>query len=212
MIRVVGTLALSLTVLMWSSARAADVVHPNAMAICSIIIREMSEGKVSLEKAEEMALAIANAGNRHFGRVTCGDMWLYMAIVHVESGFRNNIINEHNCRGMFQVHAPSWARKFGVRYADLLDIDINADCGIQVFKYYLNLYKKVVPALSAYNSDHPRAAMGYAWAVLGARQKIKKRYVQLHKAFKEERTMASKSQGQRLSQAGDSEAPPSPPK
>lgn len=211
MIRVVGTLALLVTVLPWSAALAADVVHPNAMAICSIIIREMTEGKIGLERAGEISLAIANAGNRHFGRVTCGDMWLYMAIVHVESGFRNNVINEQNCRGMFQIHAPSWARKFGIRYADLLDVDVNADCGIQVYKYYLNLYKKVVPALSAYNSDHPRAAIGYAWAVLGARQKIKKRYVELHKTFKEERMIAFRPPAQPLSQPG-TDGPSSPSK
>jgi hypothetical protein len=193
--------------------RAADIVHPNAMSICSIIIREMSEGKIAPDKAQEISLAIANAGNRHFGRVTCGDMWLYMAIAHVESGFKSNIINTQNCRGMFQIHAPSWARKFGIQYSDLLDVDVNADCGIQVFKYYLHLYKKVVPALSAYNSDHPGAAINYAWAVLSARQRIKKRYLQLHRAFKEETRVASKSNlPETPSQTGHPDAPLSPPK
>ncbi len=56
-----------------------------------------------------------------FRKSNLRDMWLYMAIVYVESGFRNNIINEQNCRGMFQIHAPSWAGKFGIRYADLLE-------------------------------------------------------------------------------------------
>jgi Transglycosylase SLT domain len=174
-------------------ARAADIVCPNAIPICSIIIREMSDGSVSPDKAEEIALAIANAANRHFGRVTCGDMWLYMAIAYVESGFRSHIINSQNCRGIFQIHAPSWARKFGVRYSDLLNIEVNADCGIRVYKYYLGLYKKVIPALSAYNSDHPRAAMNYAWAVLSTRRRIKRRYVALYRAFKEETRMAAKS-------------------
>lgn len=164
-------------------ASGAPTVHRNAISICSIIINEMTEGKISPQKAREISLAIADAGNRHFGRVTCGDMWLYMAIVYVESGFRNNIVNHTNCRGMFQVHAPSWARKFGVRYADLLDLRTNADCGIRVFKYYLEQYKRIAPALSAYNSDHPRAAMGYALAVLATRKRIKKRYASLYRAF-----------------------------
>jgi len=155
------------------------------MDVCGIIINEMTEGRVNHKHARQMALAIAEAGNRHFGRVTCGDMWLYMAIVYVESGFRNNIVNHENCRGMFQVHAPSWARKFGLRYADLLDLQTNADSGLRVLKYYLQLYKSVVPALSAYNSDDPRAATGYAMAVLGARKRIKKRYTELHRTFQD---------------------------
>ena len=92
---------------------AGGVVQKDALPICSLIITELSEGRVSLHQARQISLAIALAGNRHFGKVTCGDMWLYMALVHVESGFRNNIVNEYNCRGMFQIHAPSWARKFG---------------------------------------------------------------------------------------------------
>jgi hypothetical protein len=178
-------IALLVAVGMSIDARGSERVHNNAMPICAIIINEMSEGKISRQKGEEISLAIARAGNKYFGRVTCGDMWLYMALVHVESGFRNNVINYYNCRGMFQVHAPSWARKFGLRYADLLDLETNADCGVRVFKYYLDLYREVVPALSAYNSDHPRAALGYARAVLYTRIRIKKRYAQLYQAFKE---------------------------
>lgn len=167
----------------------------------------MSEGKISNAKAKEISLAIAQAGNKNFGRVTCGDMWLYMAIVHVESGFRNNIINSENCRGMFQVHAPSWARKFGLRYVDLLDLQTNADCGIWVFKYYLQQYKNLVPTLSAYNSDHPRAATGYARAVLGARKKIQRRYTELYKIFREEKKIASNQSPTELSKP---EAPNTP--
>ena len=171
---------------------ANDEVNPYAIPICAAIINEMTEGRISLSKAKEISLAIAYAGNKHFGKVTCGDMWLYMAIVHVESGFKNNIINYHNCRGMFQVHAPSWASKFGLKYADLLDLQTNADCGVAVFKYYLELYKTLVSALSAYNSDHPGAARGYAWAVLGTRKKIKKRYTELYREY---RAMAALSPG-----------------
>ena len=137
-------------------------VQTNGIAICSVIINEMSEGKVSLKQAKEIATAIANASNKYFGRVTCGDMWLFMSIVFVESGFRNNIINYRNCRGMFQIHAPSWGSKFRIRYSDLLNLQTNADCGVQVFKYYLSLYGDLLPALSAYNSDHPTMARGYA--------------------------------------------------
>lgn len=168
----------------------SGAVYPYAIPICAVIINEMSDGKVSLKDAREVALAIARAGNKHFGRVTCGDMWLYMAIVYVESGFKNNIINEQNCHGMFQIHAPSWARKFGLHYSDLLKLQTNADCGVGVFKYYLHLYKTVVPALSAYNSDHPRAATGYAWAVLAARKKIKRRYTELYHVVHEGKRVA----------------------
>ena len=164
---------------------ANDEPNPYAIPICAAIINEMTEGKISVSKAKEISLAIAQAGNKHFGKVTCGDMWLYMAIVYVESGFKNNIINYQNCRGMFQVHAPSWASKFGLKYADLLDLQTNADCGVAVFKYYLELYKTLVSALSAYNSDHPGAARGYAWAVLGTRKKIRKRYTELYREYKE---------------------------
>jgi hypothetical protein len=168
-----------------------DMVNPYAVPLCSVIIGEMTEGKVSPERARQISLAVAQAANRHFGKVTCGDMWLYMAIIHVESNFRNNLVNYYNCRGMFQVHAPSWARKFGLKYSDLLDLDTNADCGIRVFKYYLDLYKLLVPALSAYNSDHPRAAVGYASAVLNTRKKIKKRYTQLYKRLEASKTIAA---------------------
>jgi len=174
-----------------ASWAAEDKVNPYAMPLCSIIISEMTEGKIGPDRAHEISRAIAQAGNKHFGRVTCGDMWLYMAIIHVESNFRNNLVNYHNCRGMFQVHAPSWARKFGLKYADLLDLETNADCGIRVFKYYLDLYKLLVPALSAYNSDHPRAAVGYASAVLNTRKKIKKRYTQLYKKLEASKTVAA---------------------
>ncbi|MBI4961986.1 MAG: lytic transglycosylase domain-containing protein [Desulfomonile tiedjei] len=173
----------------------AERVHPHAMTICAIIINEMTEGKISQDKAKQISLAIAHAGNRHFGRVTCGDMWLYMAMVYIESGFKNNIVNELNCRGMFQVHAPSWARKFGLTYGDLLDLHTNADSGIRVFKYYLELYKKTVPALSAYNSDDPRAATGYARAVLNTRLKIKKRYTELYRALHDEQVVAFNPNG-----------------
>lgn len=165
-------------------ASYAAVVHHNAMSICAIIINELTEGRISVTEARQISLAIAEAGNRHFGRVTCNDMWLYMAIAYVESGFKKNVVNHYNCRGMFQIHAPSWARKFGVRYSDLLDIETNADIGVQVYKYYLETYKYVIPALSAYNSDHPGAARGYARAVLNARKRIQKRYTELYRAFK----------------------------
>ncbi len=192
------------------SALGAGVVQSDALTICSVIINEMTEGKVSNDRAREISLAIAQAGNKYFGRVTCGDMWLYMAIVHVESGFRNNIINGQNCRGMFQVHAPSWARKFGLRYADLLNLQTNADCGVRVFKYYLDQYKRLVPALSAYNSDHPWAAIGYARAVLGTRRRIRKRYIELHKAMKDGKMIASNPSPSHLSRTDSPNTFPPP--
>ena len=181
--RIVGVVVFFCLFVYPAAASDASRVYPYAIPIFAVIINEMSDGKVNLDQARDMALAIARAGNGHFGRVTCGDMWLYMAIVYVESGFKTNIVNEQNCRGLFQVHAPSWARKFGVGYADLLDMKVNAHCGIGVFKYYLHLYKGLVPTLSAYNSDHPRAAVGYASAVLSARNRIKIRYTALYHAL-----------------------------
>ncbi|MGC8602238.1 MAG: lytic transglycosylase domain-containing protein [Desulfomonilaceae bacterium] len=163
--------------------KSAAKVQTNGIAICSVIIYEMTEGKVSLKSAKEMATAIANAGNKHFGKITVGDMWLFMSIVFVESGFRNNIINRQNCRGMFQIHAPSWASKFGVRHSDLLNLQINADCGVKIFKYYLSIYRSIIPALSAYNSDHPSAAKRYAWMVLSVRNRIKNRYRQIYRLY-----------------------------
>jgi hypothetical protein len=160
---------------------AQERIYPYAIPICSVIINEMTEEKINLERSTEIAHAIAEAGNVHFDRVTCGDMWLYMAIVFVESGFRNNIINYQNCWGMFQVHAPSWAGKFGIHYEDLLDPEINAHCGVGVFKYYLDLYKTPRYALSAYNSDHPTASLGYAAAVLATRERIKRRFLELYR-------------------------------
>jgi hypothetical protein len=166
-------------------------VHRHGITICSLIICELTEGRISKKEAREISLAIARAGNKHFGKTTCGDMWLYMAIAYVESGFRNDVVNHLNCRGMFQVHAPSWARKCGVTYKDLLKKEINADVGVRVFKYYLQLYKKLVPTLSAYNSDHPRAGRRYARAVLGAKKRIKKRYEQLYRSFNASSAVAS---------------------
>ncbi len=181
----------SLIQLIPMAAHGDGRLNPDAMPICSLIITEMTEGRIDLKNAHQISAAIARAGNRHFGKVTCGDMWLYMAIVHVESGFRTNIVNNQNCRGMFQIHAPSWANKFGLRYADLLDPETNADCGVRVFKYYLRLYKRVVPALSAYNSDHPAVSTNYALAVLSTRKKIMKRYVQIYRALSEARIAAA---------------------
>ncbi len=162
-------------------ASAQEKAHPIALDIFSQIIFEMAEGKLTAAQSQQTASTIANAANKYFNRVTCGDMWLYLAMVYIESGFRNNIINHHNCHGMFQVHAPSWARKFHVRYADLLDLRVNAECGIQIFKYYLEMYGNVVHALSAYNSDHPRASTGYARAVLATRDKIKRQYIRIYR-------------------------------
>lgn len=174
-------------------ASAQEKAHPNALAIFSQIIHEMADGKLNMKQSQDTALAIASAGNKYFNRVTCGDMWLYLAIVYIESGFRNNIVNYQKCHGMFQVHAPSWARKFNVRYADLFDLRVNAECGIQIFKYYLEMYGNVVPALSAYNSDHPSASTGYARAVLATREKIRKRYIQLYRIHRDTPLLAAAS-------------------
>lgn len=174
---------------------AQEKAQPNALAICSVIIHEMSEGKLSLRQSYDTASAIANAGNKYFEKITCGDMWLLMAIVHVESGFRNNIVNHRNCRGMFQVHAPSWANKFGLRQSDLLDLRVNAECGVQIFKYYLEMYGHVAPALSAYNSDDPNAAMRYARAVMATRQKIKRRHIQLFRTYRDKPLLAAVAAG-----------------
>ncbi len=176
----------------WYQDATAARVHRHGMDICSMIIMEMTNGRVAPDNAKEISLAIARAGNKHFGRVTCGDMWLFLAIVYVESGFRNNVVNHRNCRGMFQVHAPSWARKFGLSYRDLLNPENNADAGLRVLKYYLALYKDIVPALSAYNSDHPRAAQRYARAVLATRKWIKKRYTELYVGFNRQEKAATR--------------------
>lgn len=187
--RVAAPLVLVSVLLAGPGPSYSGQVHTNGLTICSVIINEMTNGQIALDEAREISEAIANAANKHFGRVTCGEMWLYMAIAYVESGFRNNVVNYLNCRGMFQVHAPSWARKFGLTYKDLLVPDTNADAGIRVFKYYLERYKRVVPALSAYNSDHPEAATGYARAVLLTRLKIKKRYTELYRSFRKAETL-----------------------
>ncbi|MGD9819782.1 MAG: lytic transglycosylase domain-containing protein [Desulfomonilaceae bacterium] len=189
-LKIAPVLALLLFLSVGPSA-AQEKEQPNALAICSVIINEMTEGRLSLRQSYDVASAIAHAANKYFHRVTCGDMWLYMAIVYVESGFKNNIVNYKNCRGMFQVHAPSWASKFSVRYADLLDLRVNAECGVQIFKYYLELYGNVIPALSAYNSDHPHAARGYARAVLSERERINKRYIQLYNAYRDSPMLAA---------------------
>jgi hypothetical protein len=164
-------------------------VHQHGITICSIIINELTEGRVELKQARRLATAIASAANKHFGRVTCGEMWLFLSIVHVESGFKTDVVNHKNCWGMFQVHAPSWARKFGYKYRQLRNPEVNADAGVRVFKYYLDRYKKLDQALSAYNSDHPHAARGYVLAVLGTKRRIKKRYTQLYLTFRKLDTM-----------------------
>lgn len=169
------------------SASAAPRYNPDALIICAQIISELTEGRLNTKDAEAISLAIAEAANKTFGSVTAGDMWLYMAIAYIESGFKVNVINYQNCRGMFQIHAPSWASKFGVKYAELLNPKTNAEIGIRVFKYYLTLYKHIIPTLSAYNSDHPRAATGYAYAVLNIRKRIMKRYVEIYRSLHESR-------------------------
>ncbi len=188
---VVPVLVLVLLIIAPFQALADKRVHQNGLTICSIIINELTEGRVSLEKAKRISTAIGNAGNRHFGRVTCGDMWLYLAMVQVESGFRTNVVNYRNCRGMFQVHAPSWARKFGIKYNDLLDPQVNADAGIRVFKYYLERYGTLPMALSAYNCDNPRGARRYVRAVMGLRSRIKTRYTQLYQNLQRRETMTA---------------------
>ncbi len=169
------------------SANASARYNPDALPICAQIISELTEGRLTLKEAEDISRIIAEAANKHFGSVTAGDMWLYMAIAYIESGFKVNVINYQNCRGMFQIHAPSWASKFGVKYGELLNPRTNAEIGILVFKYYLDLYKHIIPTLSAYNSDHPRAAIGYAHAVLNIRKKIMKRYVELYQRLHQSR-------------------------
>jgi soluble lytic murein transglycosylase-like protein len=150
----------------------------------------MTEGRVAPQQAGVISAAIARAVHNHFGRVTCGDMWLYMAIAFVESGFRSNIINYKNCWGIFQVHGPSWAHKFGMNQRDLLDPHKNADAGVRVFKYYLERHGSMIPALSAYNSDHPSAATRYARAVLYTRFRIKQRYTKLYWSSREVENIA----------------------
>jgi len=169
------------------SASAPPRYNPDALHICAQIISELTEGRLTTKDGEDISRAIAEAANKHFGSVTAGDMWLYMAIVYIESGFKVKVVNYQNCRGMFQIHAPSWASKFGVKYGELLNPRTNAEIGVLVFKYYLGLYKHIIPTLSAYNSDHPRAAIGYAHAVLNIRKKIMKRYVHIYQGLHQSR-------------------------
>ena len=70
---------------------------------------------------------------------------------------------------------------------------MNAECGVQIFKYYLEMYGNLVHALSAYNSDHPRASTGYARAVLATREKIRKRYIQLYRIHRDTPILAAAS-------------------
>ena len=184
---IIPIILLSSLLVIPNTAAGSHKVHRDGLTICAMIIEELTEGRVDLKTGQALSLAIARAGNKHFGRVTCGDMWLYLALAHVESGFRSNVINHLNCRGIFQVHAPSWAPKFGLKYRDLLDPAINADTGIGVFKYYLHRYGGIVPALCAYNSDNPRASRGFARAVLSTRDRIRKRYAQLYRTLRDSR-------------------------
>ncbi len=80
--RIVGVVLLFCLSVIPAAAKETVGVYPYAIPICAVIINEMTEGKVNLDQAREISLAIARAANRHFGRVTCGDMWLYMAIVY----------------------------------------------------------------------------------------------------------------------------------
>ncbi|MFH0821736.1 MAG: transglycosylase SLT domain-containing protein [Pseudomonadota bacterium] len=187
MIRIIACSALCALVLVSvPQDTCADKVHRHGLTICSIIIVEFTNGRVPFEAAKEMSKAIALAGNRHFGKVTCGDMWLYLAIAQVESNFRSNVVNHFNCRGMFQIHAPSWAHKFGFDHKDLLNPRVNAHVGIAVYKYYLERYGNMALALSAFNSDHPRAAENYVRLVLHMRGKIARRYGALYNTFMED--------------------------
>ena len=157
----------------------ASRVQKNALGICSAIIMEMTEGRVKTAEADEICLRSqmpATSTSAGSPAETCGSIWP-LCMWRAASGSESS--TALIARGFFRVHAPSWARKFGLKYKDLLDLETNADSGVRVFKSYLDLYENLVPTLSTYNSDHPSWATGYARTVIATRNRIKKRFTEL---------------------------------
>ena len=77
---------------------------------------------------------------------------LALAVMYVESGFDRFAVSPAGAIGLMQV-MPFWREELGERSDDLFDVEVNIRYGCAILRRYLDRYRTVDEALSAYNGS-----------------------------------------------------------
>ena len=101
----------------------------------------------SLEVTAEIASAISKKAQKYKL-----DPDVIISLIRIESNFKPYVVSSAGAIGLMQV-MPLWSKYESLcRDMDLYNIDQNIDCGIQVYLFYLKMYRNNINlALSAYN-------------------------------------------------------------
>lgn len=74
---------------------------------------------------------------------------LVLAIISVESNFEPTVVSSVGAVGLMQV-MPQWKKVLSIE-GDLSEVDVSIKYGLQVLGFYLEMYKDLETALTAYN-------------------------------------------------------------
>lgn len=96
----------------------------------------------------ELARQIARAVHQ-YSALYRRDPDLALAIMTVESDFNPKAVSSAGATGLMQV-MPHWKKVLGIQ-GDLKDPEVSVQYGLQVLGFYLEMYKDVELALTAYN-------------------------------------------------------------
>jgi soluble lytic murein transglycosylase-like protein len=85
----------------------------------------------------------------HYAALYKRDPDLVLAIIAEESGFNPNAVSPVGALGLMQV-MPQWEKVLGIA-GSLRDPEVSIKYGLQVLGFYMEMYKDVEMALTAYN-------------------------------------------------------------
>jgi soluble lytic murein transglycosylase-like protein len=97
---------------------------------------------------EELGRRIAR-NVHHYSALHGRDPNLVLAIIAVESDFNPSAVSNVGAQGLMQV-MPQWKKVLGIT-GDLSDPETSIRYGLQVLGFYMEMYKDVEMALTAYN-------------------------------------------------------------
>lgn len=96
----------------------------------------------------ELARSVARH-TRHYAALYKRDPDLVLSIIAEESRFNPNAVSPVGAVGLMQV-MPHWEKVLGIQ-GSLKDPEVSIKYGLQVLGFYLEMYKDVETALTAYN-------------------------------------------------------------
>ena len=88
----------------------------------------------------------------HYGALYKRDPDLVLAIIAEESRFNPNAVSPVGALGLMQV-MPQWEKVLGIS-GSLKDPEVSIKYGLEVLGFYLEMYKDLEMALTAYNRGH----------------------------------------------------------